>query len=84
MTPYHARCPAGLLGKVFYERTFASACLTAHKRDFARSHACVLQVMRQFFELGLAFEQVHGRTEYPARRLSRTWAAQPGGPELAI
>src|SRR3569833_2402584 len=84
MTPHHACCPARLLRKVLHERTFASAGLTAYERDFARSRARVVQVTRQFIELGLAFEQVHGRTQYPARRLSRTWAAQPGDSGRAI
>jgi hypothetical protein len=45
---------------VLYECAFSSAGLSGDERDFARTRACVVQMARQFFELGMAFEQVHG------------------------
>jgi hypothetical protein len=79
MTPHDARGPARQLRKVLHERTFAGTRLTPYKRDFARSRACVVQVARQFIELWLAFEEVHGNGEYPARRPPRTWAVPTWG-----
>ena len=79
MTPKHARRATRLLRKVLYECAFSSAGLSCDERDFSRARTCVVQMARQFFELGMAFEQVHGGSQYPASRPFRTWAGQPGG-----
>ena len=79
MTTQHPCRTTCLLRKVLYECAFSSAGLSGDECDFARTRACVVQMARQFFELGMAFEQVHGGGQYPASRPFRTWAAQPGG-----
>lgn len=79
MTPQHPCCSTGLLRKVLYECAFSSAGLARDKCDFARTRACILQMACQLFELGMAFQEVHGFGQYPACRPRRTWAALTWG-----
>src|SRR6202011_5358798 len=71
MSPKDACGAAGRLRKLRDERAFAGAGFPADERNSSRPPACVEQVLRQFFELSLAFEQGHGPAVSAKRRRSK-------------
>jgi hypothetical protein len=82
MSPKDACGPAGLLRKLLDERAFAGAGFPADERNSSRPPTCVEQVLRQFFELSLAFEQGHGprsiRQAAPLKKMSTPSARKLG------
>ncbi len=60
VSPQHACGAGGLPRKFLDQRTLAGARFAAHERYPAGAGACFAQMPRQFIELKLAFQKVHG------------------------